>query len=276
MKRKTTLAVFAVALLCGIGPLAADSMVKRGIDVFTTTANGKTFYDFAQTPIPEDFFCKGSAAFSGRMTFRGLPLETTVHGQLHGADTIVERLDDATFNSSGAAVTRIQLRALSLVSIAPLKTSCGAFHVYVTLAGAQRQTKMHIYRTSESGGSFVAPLAINARLTFIPVKGARGARKLELLGSFDLPGGPTPWSHAGGPSFDAKRIASIVVDTDGDMIPDTKLAGTSNFAPGWSPDGFTSLVPKSCIQCEPETCHTDSGEQHCTGPILACNGRQCP
>src|ERR1700709_824174 len=134
-------------LLAGLSPLAADTVIHRGVDTFTTIADGNTYYDFARNPIPAGFFCKSSAAFTGRMTFKGLPLETGAPGQLHGADTVIERLDDATFDAIGRAVTRIQFRALSLVSIAPIKTSCGAFHVYVTLAGPQRVTTMHIDRT---------------------------------------------------------------------------------------------------------------------------------
>ena len=39
---------------------------------------------------------------------------------------------------------------------------------------------MSIHRTHENGGSFVAPLAVNTRMIFIPVRRAtnKGARKL--------------------------------------------------------------------------------------------------
>lgn len=255
--------------------MAADTVIHRGIDAFTTTADGKTYYDFASNPIPTGFFCKSSAAFTGRMTFKGLPLETGAPGQLHNADTVIERLDEAAFDATGTALTRIQFRALSLVSIAPVKTACGSFHVYVTLAGKQRETTMRIVRTSEGGGKFLAPLAVNARLTFIPVKPVKSARKLELVGSFTFPATPLPWSTTGRP--DAKRIGSVLVDTDGDLVPDTLVFGSSNFAPGWTP-GTRVVKTYGCVQCEPRTCHTDpaTGEQHCTGPVNACNGSYCP
>jgi hypothetical protein len=213
------LAALAVALLAGLSPLAADTVIHRGIDAFTTTDNGKTFYDFSSNPIPAGFFCKSSAAFTGRMTFKGLPLETGAPGQLHNADTVIERLDDAAFDATGTAVTRIQFRALSLVSIAPIKTGCGSFHVYVTLAGKQRETTMRIHRTEEKGGTFSAPLAVDARLTFIPVRPGRNksARKLELVGGFTFPASPIPWSTTGRP--EAKRIGSVLVDTNGDLTP---------------------------------------------------------
>jgi hypothetical protein len=261
--------------------MAADnSVIKRGIDVFTTTANGKTFYDFAQNPIPAGFFCAGSKAYTGRVTLRGLPLETETAGQLHGADTIIERLDDAAFDRNGDAVTRIRFRALSLVSIEPIRTSCGAYHAYVNLAGDQRGTTMRIHRADERGGSFQAPLAVAVRMTFVPVKG-RNPRKLTLTGSFTFPATPMPWSLPAGTRM--KQVGSLVVDTNGDLKPDTRLCGTSNFAPGWSPKLLTSGAyggggGYGCALCEPESCHTDPStlKQHCAGPIYACNGMYCP
>lgn len=268
------MAMLVTALLLGISPLAAadDLVIKRGIDVFTTTDNGKTFYDFADAPIPAGFFCKKSPAFSGRVALRGLPLETQVPGQIRGRDTIIERLDDATFNENGVAVTRIKFRALSLVSVEPIRTACGAFHVYVSLTGNQRETTMRIYREHERGGTFQAPLAVAARMTFVPVKG-KSSRKLELTGSFTFPASPIPWSVPEGTRM--KQIPSLVVDTNGDLKPDTRLCGTSNFAPGWSPKLLTANF---CTLCEPEMCHTDpsTGKQHCTGPHYACNGSYCP
>ena len=256
----------------------ADTVIHRGVDTFTTTANGKTFYDFSQNPIPAGFFCKSSAAFAGKMTFKGVPLETGAPGQLHGADTVIERLDDATFDATNTAVTRIQFRALSLVSITPLKTACGDFHVYVTLAGKQRETTMRIYRTSEGGGKFLAPLAVDARLSFIPVKPgkSRGASKLELVGNFTFPATPIPWSTTG--RADAKRIGAVLVDTNGDLVPDTLVFGGTNFNPGWTPESAKLVQTGPCVTCEPASCHTDpaTGKQHCTGPIQACNGAECP
>jgi hypothetical protein len=76
----------------------------------------------------------------------------------------------------------------------------------------------------------------------------------------------------------AKRIGSVLVDTNGDLTPDTVLFGSSNFAPGWSPNTPRTKViqEKSCTLCESESCHSDDGDQHCTGPVYACNGTYCP
>ncbi|HYO11756.1 MAG TPA: hypothetical protein VE685_01000 [Thermoanaerobaculia bacterium] len=271
MRNRGIVAAFVILVLCGLSPLAAAPVIERGIDVFTTTANGKTFYDFGANPIPAGFFCKRSAAFTGRVALKGLPLEAD--GDLRGADTVIERLDDAAFDENGVARTRVRFRALSLGSIAPLKTSCGAFHLYITLDGPQRDTGMRIFRANELGGTFHAPLSATVRMTFVPVKG-RSVRRLELKGSVLFPGHPIPWSHDGGPT--AKRIVSAVVDTNGDLTPDTPLFGTSNFAPGWSPTGAVAKWGGSCSMCEPEICHDNDGEQHCTGPTYACYPYHCP
>ncbi|HET9227150.1 MAG TPA: hypothetical protein VFR31_10810 [Thermoanaerobaculia bacterium] len=253
--------------------MAADSMVRRGIDIFTTAGDGKTSYDFAQNPIPAGFFCEASKPFTGRVTFKGLPLTTGAPGQIWGADTVIERLDDAVFDANGTAVTRIQFRALSLVSTAPIKTACGSFHVYVSLRGKQRVTTMNIYRTEEGGGNFVAPLAVNTRVTFIPVKAAKkkAAPKLELVADFTFPARPLPWSFL--PAAQMKRIGSVSVDTNGDLIPDTSLPGTSNFTAGL----YYGECPDPCAG---PTCHLDpsTGKQHCTYPTRPpyCEETFCP
>jgi hypothetical protein len=251
-----------VSLLLGPPLLAADPVIQRGIDVFTTPADGKTYFDFAHNPIPAGFFCKRSAAFTGRVALKGLPLETGVPGQLRGADTVVERLDDAVFNAKGVAVTRLQFRALSLVSIAPVKTACGAFHVYVSLGGKQRVTKMTISRTQEGGGTFGAPLAVDARMTFIPVKPARakGASKLELRQSITFPQHAIPWSFTGGAM--TKRTDFVVVDTDGDLTPDAQLPGRSNFLPGWPPDRLRTKDGEETV------CPCWSGEEPPPPPLI--------
>lgn len=263
MRNRTILAMLVSSLLLGLSPLSADSVIQRGIDVFTTVGDGKTFYDFAQNPIPAGFFCKKSKEFTGRVAFKGLPLATGTPGQLRNADTVIERLDDSVFDAKGTAVTRLQFRALSLVSIAPVKTACGDFHVFVSLGGKQRTTTMHILRTQQGGGEFVAPLAIDVRLRFIPVKPARNkARTLELEESFTFPATPIPWSLA--EEAIAKRIGPVFVDSNGDLTPDTLLPGTSNFLAGISP----SLVPNGSMTNKSGggcgmTCHAYEDKQHC-------------
>lgn len=263
MRNRSVLTVLVPSLLLGLSPLSADPVIQRGVDVFTTPGDGRTFFDFSYNPVPAGFFCKGSKAFIGRVAFKGLPLATAIPGQLRGADTVIERLDDAVFDDKGIAVTRLQFRALSMVSIKPIKTSCGAFHVYVSLDGRQRVTTMNILRTQEGGGNFVAPLAVDGRITFVPVKPARNksARKLELPASLTFPASPIPWSLSEGGM--AKGIGATVVDTNGDQVPDTLLPGTSNFAPGRSPSLLTTTKSWGCPTCAQYTCHAAEGHEHC-------------
>lgn len=269
--RKPITITLAVALVLGIAALAAAAQpVERGVDLFTTPAGG-SFYDFSANPIPAGFFCDDSPAFDGRINLRGLPLVTRVPGQLRGADTVVERLDDAVFNAQGVAHTRVQVRALSLVGTEPVVTPCGSFQVYVTAAGKQNQTTMEIVRTAENGGVFRAPVDVLGRMTFVPIENRFG-RPLVLEGSFSFPAGDVPWSYSAGSEL--KQVESAVVDTDGDQIPDTLIGGVSNFAPGWPPEGLPNI--DTCRLCEPEICHTEPEKTHCSGPVYACTPSVCP
>ena len=263
MRKGRILAALVLSVPLGLSPLAAaDPVIERGIDAFVTKPDGRTYYDFSKNPIPAGFFCNSSKVFTGRVALKGLPLTTQTPGQLRGADTVVERLDDATFNAKGTAVTRIQFRALSLVSAAPIKTSCGAFHLQISLNGPQRVTLMSIHRTQEAGGTFVAPLSVNVRMNFIPAKSGavKNPRKLELPGTVTFPPRPLPWSFK-----KVANISSAMVDTNGDLRPDTKLPGTSNFAPAVPPELAAAEGLIGACPCEP-TCHLASGEEHCYYP----------
>jgi hypothetical protein len=280
MRNRIVLLMLMASLMAGLPLLAAEATIQRGIDVFTTRGDGTTFFDFGQNPLPAGFFCKSSAAFTERVALKGLPLATGTPGQAWGADTIIERLDDASFDQDGVATTRIQFRALSLVSVAPVKTACGDFHVYASLAGPQRTTTMKIYRTEKEGGNFVAPLAVNARITFIPVKPPRNkeARSLEVTKSFTFPASPLPWSFQ---NTKARSIGSVVVDTNGDLIPDMQLPGRSNFMAGRSAKHAPSnkLYYAACPDpCAEPTCHIYNGEEHCSYPTQPpnCEITYCP
>lgn len=84
MRQRKILTALSFSFLVALSPLAADPIIQRGIDTFVTQADGKTFYDFAHNPIPADFFCDNSKAFTDRVVLRGMPLMTTIPGQLPG------------------------------------------------------------------------------------------------------------------------------------------------------------------------------------------------
>lgn len=265
MRHRSLLSAVVASAFLALAPASAAPVIQRGVDVFKTPADGRTFYDFSQNPIPAGFFCDGSKAFAERVAFKGLPLATGTPGQLWGADTIVERLDNANLDDQGVGTTRLQFRALSLVSIAPIKTACGSFHVYVSLAGKQRVTTMEIVRSEQGGGSFSAPLAVDVRMSFIPVKAAarrvkNSQRPLELTAAFTFPPNPLPWSFTHGP----KRISGVTVDSNGDQKPDFLLPATSNFSAGSSPGRITANDWGGCPSCAEYICHSaGTEEEHC-------------
>ncbi|MEM7052272.1 MAG: hypothetical protein AAF604_21575 [Acidobacteriota bacterium] len=270
MKRTTMLCAVLVALITC--PAFAADNIDRGIDVFTTLPNGTTYYDFAHNPVPADFFCPGSEPLEARVDLRGEPIATEVEGSLRFADTVIERLDDAVFDGSGLAETRVRFRALSLKSIAPIATECGLYELIIGLDGKQQMTTMRIYRQQAEGGHFNVPLAADVALTFRPLAGGKA---LTLPGHVRFTAQAIPWRHHG--RADGRTVGLASFDTDGDTIPDTKLSGSTNFAPGWSTEAARSFCAAGCFECEPRICHESGTEQHCSGPICACGGDfNCP
>ncbi|PYQ54802.1 MAG: hypothetical protein DMF53_28970 [Acidobacteria bacterium] len=246
---------------------AADRAIQNGIDAWQTRGDGSTFVDFARTPIPAGFFCAGSAPFTAKVAFQGVPVVTNTPKALGATDTIVQRLDDAVFNKRGVALTRTQVRALSLKSVTPLETGCGKFEATVRLDGAQPITQMVIRRENENGGTYSGPLWLNVKLSFTPVGGV-SREALELPLEVRFPANTAyPWR--------AKAVTPVPtgfvkVDTDGDGVADTYLPGTSNFYAGLSSKpGRPGALEKNY-----QVCH-DSGtdEQHC---ITLCDTCQIP
>lgn len=263
MRRSVILAVLLLALAAL--PALAEGMVYGGTDLWITPADGSTFSDFASNPIPSGFFCSGSSAFTGKIGFQGAPLASDSPGTLMNSDTVVQRLDDAAFDAAGKASTRLQVKALNLVSLAPVKTECGSFNVRATLAGDQPVTRMHIFRENDEGGRFLAPLALNVKLTFAPV--GRSGRALELVQQVRFPANP----HATWVADNNKSAGRYVrIDTDGDGRPDTLVPGPSNFRAGALP-GKVAINPAIPVDTPGyTTAHTSATHTHTTTPPPPC------
>jgi hypothetical protein len=154
------------------------------------------------------------------------------------------------------ARTRIQFRALSLKSLAPIETGCGKFTVTATLDGVQPITRMVITRENKTGGRFTAPLALNVKVRFEPV-GRVSTEALEIPVAVRFPGTvKVPWQIAVAPV----PAGFVLVDTDGDRVADTYLPGTSNFFAGKSTP--TGSSKPGAIE-KGRACHSGDGCMHC-------------
>ncbi|MBW8877422.1 MAG: hypothetical protein JF614_20855 [Acidobacteria bacterium] len=253
MRKLSVVWIIALLALAALPATAADRVIYNGVDLWNTPGGGTTFADFSRHPLPAGFFCEKSEPFTGRIVFRGVPVATGTPGALGKTDTIVQRLDDAVFNKNGVAATRIQVRAMAFESVAPVATACGAFNVKVTLDGEQPITQMRVF----TDGRFLAPISVNVKIGFTPVVGP--ARELlEIRKSLRFPAQPKArWTA----KFAADKPAHpgvILVDTDGDRVPDTYIPGTSNFAAG--------VQRTKTLEDQPVMlCHITDDCSHCTG-----------
>lgn len=290
----TLLSLFALAMM----PAFAQDAILSGVDLWGTPADGATFADFSHSPIPADFFCAGSRAFTGKIDFMGTPIKTYPEGAYGRADTVIQRLDDAYFNEEGLAVTRIQVRALSFAGMGHFATECGAYNVSVRLSGEQPITEMRIVKEHAFGGHFESPLDINVVVQFTPISGSRQLTKrgLSKLPVVEIPqtirfspNASATWSLRGGKTGQSFPAAPALVDTDNDGEIDTELPGTSNFAAGWvsNPVGgqtrqavqrtnchcnilLTFESPSVIIEPSPQPLIASTGCQHlhCPVPIV--------
>src|SRR5262249_403900 len=150
-------------------PVLAERPIDRvpaGLDYWQTLSSGATAYSFASNPIPAGFFCAGSAAFTGDVSFEGVPVQTNPPPILGTTDTGIDALDDAVFDAQGNARTRIRGRSLNLVSTEPLKSSCGLFKVTANLDANQPDSPMVFHRTFLYGGTFDAQLKLRVDINF--------------------------------------------------------------------------------------------------------------
>lgn len=250
-----TLAGLALALLLAALPAVAGEIIPRGVDLWQTAGAGATFTNFADDPIPADFFCPGSPPFTGTIALEGVPLATRPAGGLGEVDTLVERIDTAVFDPGGVTKTRIRLLALSLAGAEPVETGCGLYHVAVSLDGEQPITLMEIQRTRDNGGTYQAPLALDVKVVFTPLSGDL-AQQRQLRRHIELgPGTNSVWSFA----QDARFRAGLQVDTDGDQVADTPLPAPTEFVAGYAlaaEGGFLPAVPNCQLPyCPYQSCH---------------------
>lgn len=260
MKRRLLLATLAALFLAL--PVLADDVIYGGTDLWITPVKSGTFADFAAEPLPAGFFCERSQPFTGRISFKGVPIATDDPGVLRQADTVIERLDNAEFDEAGVAETRLQVRALNLASVQPIRTACGDYNVRATLVGNQPTTRMRIFREGEDGGRFLAPLALNVKLTFTPV--GRG-RAVEFVHKVRLGADPrATWTV----EANNKRGAYVKIDSDGDGRADAFVPGPSNFRAGGMRPSDKLIQSTTTISREDQLrYHTNPTHAHGIQPI---------
>ncbi len=188
-KLSNSMILCAVAFLA-IPVSASDDVIYSGIDLWHTAANSRTWASFNEDPIPTAFFCSQSEAFTGTIYFQGVPLVTDPPGALGNTDTLMERLDDAVFDHRGVAHTRMQIKALSLVSIEPIETACGRFHVSLSLTGEQPiSPHMKIVRQRDDDGYFLSEFDLIFKLVFTLARDGKISETLELVRWMTMRGG---------------------------------------------------------------------------------------
>jgi hypothetical protein len=260
-----------LGLLLVMPAMAAPPTITHGIDIFSTS--GGTRADFTSNPLPADFFCTGSAAFSGSIPLTGAPLTTVPAGIAGSTDTVVERLADGVFSSSGSTTIPVVIRALQLRGSSNLTVFCPAegntdWRVDVCLCGLQPQTSITATIDPACGacGVFNGTLQVNACLRFTRVD--TGATAGPVRQTITLGISKMPWCYK--PGLRETVISQpFSVDTNCDGQPDLTLPGTTNFHPGWS----CANAGQDCwVQFASLThCHTNftnpNDHPHCVNPV---------
>jgi len=222
---------FAAAALLLAAPVLSQNkseVLVPGFDYWQTLGGGASYMNFADNPIPADFFCEGSEAFTGKIILEGVPLATQPIGELGTTDTIVERLDPAVFED-GVAYSRIRIKAIHLVSRNVMDTGCGQWNVAMGLTEKQPITDIVYEKTGDDHGHFSADLVLNARIVFTHAVNKKLVRVLERTVHFsEFHQSPFQMRPAANDDdLAAKRraiVERLMVDTDADGLADSPLA----------------------------------------------------
>ena len=269
--------LLAVLVLLALPAVSQTTLptIRKGVDLFETSATGGTQVDFASTPIPADFFCPGSAPFTGKVGLRGVPLSTAPVGVAGNTDTIVERLADAVFPAGATTVTiPVVVRALRLTSTANVQILCPdegkvtEWRVDSCLCGGLQPTTNLTLTVNQACGCGVAngTLRLNACLRFTRLDTGQTVGPVSQALTLSVKN--LPWCPNAG-NGDRVIASPFGVDTNCDGQADLQLPGTSNFHPGRSCatlglDCWTQFA--SLTRCHPN--FTNPGaHDHCVNPV---------
>jgi hypothetical protein len=253
--------------------------IRAGVDLFETSVTGGTQVDFSSTPIPADFFCPGSAPFTGLVGMKGVPLTTAPVGVGGTTDTIVARLKDAVFppGATSAAVP-VVVRALRLTGTNNIQVFCPdegkdtEWRVDACLCGGLQPTTNLTLTVNQACGCGVAngTLKLNVCLRFTRLD--TGDTVGPVSQTITLSVNNLPWCPNAGAN-DRTIAGPFGVDTNCDGEADLQLPGTSNFHP-------SRTCANSAVDCWVQyasltRCHSSAplpvAHPHCVNPVC---GRQ--
>jgi hypothetical protein len=220
-------------------PVAAQT-IPGGIDVWTTKDDGNTWVDFTDNPLPAGFFCPGSAAFAQVVRVKGLPIVTNPSGVLKQTDTVIQRLQAVTFDSSGNGSTPIQARAICFQERSLLTITCGdgsttTWKTRVRInPSVSNVTTMTIHKAAggAAGGTYDATVIVPGLVRFVDaVTGQSTAEAAETI-SLQVTG--AAWASQPG-NGGVTWTSPVTIAQSCDNTPSLTVPGvSSNFAAGWS------------------------------------------
>ena len=169
MKRAVLVAVVAALAL-----FAGDARaVAPGFDLFQTDPDQNGFKFTGKYATPAGFFTPDSQPFEGFVNFGGEPVIAFQGHDVGNADTIVQRAADATPGAGGTAgePAPIELRQLSLVSMAPIEVATGQstqlWDVRATLSPSRPSTgSISLTQSDPNGGTLNSRIVVYPKFTF--------------------------------------------------------------------------------------------------------------
>lgn len=181
MKAQTLVWGFA-ALLCALPVMAQD--IPPGDDVWDSLGGGAS--EVTLSSADWKALC-GVTVGDTAVQLKGYNLP----GQGTG-DTIVTRLDTASFATSRSATVKIRLKDLSFVNDG--SHPCSPLTIRVSEDVSQNNGTMTITRTSSAGGTFTAKVPVNAVIESVDASGnVKGTTFVSGVLGDD---GSSPWSYA--------------------------------------------------------------------------------
>jgi|CXWL01.1.fsa_nt_gi hypothetical protein len=277
LRRTFSLVLLVVLFGASAGWAQFPVNIRTGDDSWVTPAAG-SFVNFAATPIPAGFFGAGSNAYGGTVGFVGQNIPTAPANALNPADTLVTRLDGMSFPALGVRNTRIQIKALSLRSMAPITVTYGGgateqWNVVLTLSTVLAQPIGNMAVTLgcvNGGGTFASALPVVPRFVFTHTltgvtlvldcgtagNGVCGPVTINANGCWSR---PAPLGPAGAACL-PPIPAGVQVDGNIDTIFDYVTIGRRDFLAGVQGCG-----PAGCNYCTSTEAHPANAQHQVIG-----------